>query len=67
MICLSIDNEDELIKLFDKVSKLTKSIIFFEPDINEYTSICLYGTPQVRKILSNLGLCLRDKKEVVNV
>jgi hypothetical protein len=64
IICLSVDNEDKLIKYYDKLSKLTTCSIFFEPDVDQYTSICVCGTPEVRKMLSHLPLSL--KKEVVN-
>lgn len=63
IICLSVDSKDQLIRLYDKMSKLTPNVIFFEPDIDDYTSICLYGTPEIRKKLSNLPLSL-SKKEV---
>lgn len=62
IICLSIDSTDKLIKLYDKLSKLTPTIIFFEPDIDDYTSICLYGTPEIRKKLSSLSLSLSKKE-----
>ena len=51
IICLSVKNEYELIKLYDKFKELTDSVIFFEPDINEMTSLCLYGTADIRKKL----------------
>lgn len=63
IICLSIDSKDKLIKLYDRLSKLTPAVLFFEPDIDDYTSLCLYGTPDIRKKLSNLSLSL-SKKEV---
>jgi hypothetical protein len=52
-------------KLYDKLSRITPSVIFFEPDIDDYTSICLLGTTDIRKKLSNLPLSLR--KEVKDV
>ena len=66
IICLSVDNEDKLIKYYDKLSKLTPCSIFFEPDVDQYTSICVCGTPEVRKMLSHLPLSLKNQKEVVN-
>ena len=65
IISLSAKDKDHLIRLYDKLSKLTPTIIFFEPDIDDYTSICLYGTPEIRKKLSHLPLSLKEK-EVVN-
>jgi hypothetical protein len=35
--------------------------VFFEPDIDGHTSLCLYGTPEIRKALSNLPLALKQK------
>jgi peptidyl-tRNA hydrolase len=61
IICLSVKNEEELLKLYEKFSKLTQCSKFFEPDINGWTSICLYGTPEIRKSLSHLPLTLKNK------
>lgn len=67
IISLSVDSEEKLIKYYDKLSKITPCSIFFEPDVNQYTSICVYGTPEVRKKLSHLPLSLKNKeKEVEN-
>ena len=63
IICLSIKNETELKKLQDKFKYLTPSIIFYEPDVDEMTSICLYGTPEIRKKLSHLPLLLKNNKQ----
>ena len=63
IICLSIKNETELKKLQDKFKDLTPSVIFYEPDIDEMTSLCLYGRPEIRKKLSNLPLLLKNKKQ----
>lgn len=59
IICLSAKSEKNLLKLFEKFSQLTPGVKFFEPDVNEWTSICLYGTPQIRKSLSYLPLTLK--------
>lgn len=67
IVSLSIGDQDKLIDLYDKLSKLTACTIFYEPDISSYTSICLYGTPEIRKKLSKLPLALKDKKEVYDV
>lgn len=62
IICLSTKNENSLQDLYIKLKDITPSIIFFEPDIDELTSICVYGTPEIRKKLSNLPLTLKNKK-----
>lgn len=62
IICLSVKNEFELQKLYHKYKELTDAVIFFEPDIDQFTSVCLYGTPQVRKSLSHLPLSLKNNK-----
>ena len=61
IICLSVKNEFELQKLYHKYKELTDAVIFFEPDVDEFTSVCLYGTPQIRKSLSHLPLALKNK------
>jgi peptidyl-tRNA hydrolase len=61
IICLSVKDEEALLKLFEKYSKLTPSTKFYEPDVNAYTAICLYGTPEVRRSLSHLPLVLKQK------
>lgn len=65
IICLEVPNENKLISIFDKLSKITTCSIFYEPDVNQYTSICILGTTDVRKSLSNYPLI--GKKEVTNV
>lgn len=62
IICLSVKNLFELEKIYNKFSEKTPSVIFYEPDINEKTSICLYGTPDVRKKLRSLPLLLKNNK-----
>mgnify|MGYP006271739171 CR=1 FL=1 len=62
IICLSAQSQDHLLKLLDKYSKLTPTVMFFEPDIDEFTSICLYGTPKIRRSLSHLPLSLKNNK-----
>ena len=59
IICLSAKNQEHLLQLFEKFSKLTPTVKFFEPDVDEWTSICLYGTPEIRKKLSHLSLSLK--------
>jgi hypothetical protein len=56
---------EHLLQLFEKYSQLTPTVKFFEPDVNEFTSICLYADSKIRKSLSHLPLTL--KKESVAV
>lgn len=65
IICLSAKSEEHLLKLYEKYSLLTPTIKFFEPDVNEWTSICLYATPDIRKKLSSLPLILKNKEVAV--
>lgn len=63
IILLSIDSEEKLDKLYEKLSLLTDVVKFYEPDLNdELTSIALYASPQVRKRLSNLPLLGKKPK-----
>ena len=63
IICLAVKDEEGLLKLFEKFSKLTSCSKFYEPDVDAYTAICLYGTSDIRKKLSHLPLVLKPKKE----
>lgn len=60
IICLSAKSEDHLLKLYEKYKGKTPTTIFFEPDVNAYTSLCLFGTPEIRKSLSHLSLLLKN-------
>lgn len=60
IICLSADSEEHLLRLHDKFSTRTEASLFFEPDVDEYTSVCLFGTPEIRKRLSHLSLSLKN-------
>lgn len=62
IISLSCKSEEELLRLFDKFSEVTPTVKFFEPDIDTNTSICLLGTPDVRRRLSHLPLALKNVK-----
>jgi predicted dithiol-disulfide oxidoreductase (DUF899 family) len=53
-------SEQHLLQLFEKYSQITPTIKFFEPDVDEFTSICLYARPQIRKSLSHLPLTLKN-------
>jgi peptidyl-tRNA hydrolase len=57
---VSVENEDELIKLIGKCeSREIKYSVFLEPDIgNEITAITIEPTERGRKIISNLPLTL---------
>lgn len=61
IICLSVKNEFELQKIYHKYKQLTDTVMFFEPDIDQFTSVCLYGTTQIRKSLSHLPLAIKNK------
>jgi len=63
IICLSIKDEETLLKLHEKLSKKTASSSFYEPDVNAFTAICVYGTPEIRKSLSHLPLVLNKKSK----
>lgn len=56
IICLSVRDENELKDLYQKLKFDTESVIFWEPDLNAYTSICLYGSPEIRRRLKYLTL-----------
>lgn len=60
LICLAAKSESHLIKLYEKYRHVTEASLFFEPDIDAYTSVCLFGTPEVRKSLSHLPLSLKN-------
>lgn len=62
IICLSTPNQESLDKLYSKYQDVTPSVKFFEPDVDEFTSICVLGTPEVRKKLSHLSLSLKNHK-----
>jgi peptidyl-tRNA hydrolase len=61
IICLSAKNKEHLQTIYEKFLRMTPTVIFYEPDVDEHTSICLYGTPDVRKKLSHLPLSLKKQ------
>ncbi len=61
IICLSVKSEFELERIYEKFKDLTPTVIFYEPDVDERTSLCLYGTPEIRKKLRSLPLLLKNK------
>lgn len=56
IICLGVRDENELKDLYQKLKFDTASTIFWEPDVSAYTSICLYGSPEIRRKLKYLTL-----------
>lgn len=57
IVCLSVKNEQELLDLCSKFD--VPFVRFYEPDISEYTAICVLGTPKIRRKLSYLPLTLK--------
>lgn len=68
LISLSVDNEDELQKLYLELTTNDADVIaFHEPDIgNQMTAICFFGTPEMRKITQSLDLALKEHCCVLN-
>ena len=68
LISLSVDNEEKLQRLFYKLQDNGAVVVAFtEPDINDQlTSICYYGTPELRKLTQNLDLALDEVKVAIN-
>jgi hypothetical protein len=65
IVSLSVQTEESLLKLYDRLSKFACVVLFREPDIDDQaTSLCVLGTPEVRKRLSYLPLSLKERKEV---
>ena len=62
VVSLSVDNEEKLKDIFDKLKYFGANIVSFcEPDINnQWTVICYYGTPELRKITQKLDLALNN-------
>lgn len=64
IVSLSVNSEESLLKLYDKLSKKSSAILFREPDIDDQaTSFCILGTPEIRKKLSYLPLSLKSKNK----
>lgn len=61
IICLSAKSEQHLLQLFHKYSEITPTTKFYEPDIDQWTSLCLYADPSIRKTLKHLPLLLKNK------
>lgn len=64
IITLATKDEQSLIDLFNRLKEVTSNVTQFrEPDINDQmTALCVYGTPDIRKMLSNLPLALKEHK-----
>lgn len=64
LACLSAKNEDELLKLIDRaVKRGVRFSIFFEPDLDyEITAVALEPGLESKRLCSNYGLALREKK-----
>ena len=62
LISLSIQNETRLKYLFERLKNNGVNVVaFHEPDINDQmTSLCFYGTPELRKITNKLNLALKN-------
>jgi len=68
LVSLGIKNEDKLSALYEKIKEQFPDTIiqkFYEPDVEEYTSICLYAEPEVREYLSKYQLIGSQEKELV--
>ena len=67
LVSLSVDNEERLQRLFYKLQDNGANVVAFtEPDIdNQLTSICYYGTPELRKLTQNLDLALDEVKVAI--
>lgn len=62
IVSLSVNNEEELRKLYAELGTIEK-VLFEEPDIdNQATAVCFFADAELRKKFSNLSLALREKK-----
>jgi hypothetical protein len=61
LVSLSVDDEEQLKNLFNKLKSNNAIVVAFtEPDIgDQLTSICYYGTPEMRKLTQKLNLALK--------
>ena len=68
VISLSVKNEEQLKDLYDKLKWYGAHVVaFYEPDINnQMTSICYYGTPEMRKHTQKLDLALSEVEVATN-
>jgi len=61
LISLSVNDEENLKELYNKLKyKGAHVVAFTEPDIgDQLTSICYFGTPEMRKLTQKLNLALK--------
>jgi len=61
---LSVKDYNEFIKFVKKlINNDIRMSMFFEPDINEYTSVTIEPGEKSRKLTSNFPLMLKQHKE----
>lgn len=63
VVCLSVKNQLELQKYYERFRTRTPCVLFYEPDIDEYTSISFIANPQLQKRVSNLPLTLKKQTD----
>lgn len=61
IISLACKSQAHLLQLYETFSSQTECSLFYEPDISEYTSMCLYADAPIRKQLKKLQLILKNK------
>lgn len=60
---LSVKDYNEFIKFVKKlINNDIRISVFYEPDINEYTSVAIEPGEKSRKLTSNLPLMLKKEK-----
>lgn len=64
VVNLSVKDINELESIYNKFKNEVIIVKFFEPDVDEYTSIGFILNKEHRKRLSHLPLSLRDAAEV---
>ena len=64
LAALSTDNEESLKNLYNELKSNGAHVVaFIEPDIgDQVTSICYFGTPEMRKHTQKLNLALEEVK-----
>ncbi len=62
LVSLSTDDEESLKELYNKLMHNGAHVVaFIEPDIgDQLTSICYFGTPEMRKLTEKLDLALKN-------
>ena len=62
VVSLSVNNEEQLQRLYYKLLDNGATVVaFHEPYFaNQLTSICYYGTPELRKLTQKLDLALKN-------